>query len=289
MNLNLNKKTSLLIFSFFLFVILIVGCVPSGLVGLVPTNQTPIITSTPIITATMGAAYTYNVTATDPDGGTLTYFLVSSPAGMTINSSTGLITWTPTAAGNYNVEVRVSDGALFATQIYIITVAESGAYPTGGTGPAGGHIFYDKGSYSNGWRYLEAASVSTEWTTGKEWSSDATLIGGTETGIGTGQSNTTLIVAWLNSHGETDRAAQLCNALTQGGYSDWFLPSKDELNLMFTNLHNIVTPVGDFADTWYWSSSEYDAISAWTQYFADSYQLAGSKNDPNRVRAVRAF
>lgn len=78
MNLNLNKKTSLLIFSFFLFVILVTGCVPSGPVGPVPTNQTPIITSTPIITATVGTAYTYNVTATDPDGNTLTFSLTIS-------------------------------------------------------------------------------------------------------------------------------------------------------------------------------------------------------------------
>jgi hypothetical protein len=178
---------------------------------------------------------------------------------MSINSSTGLITWTPTAAGNYNVTVEVSDGALFDTQSYIITVADSGTYPIGGTGPAGGHIFYDKGSYSNGWRYLEAAPASTEWTD-KEWGSFGILIGGTETGIGTGQSNTTIIVTWLNNNSDdtlgdvtykTDRAAYLCDALTVGVYSDWFLPSKDELNLMYGNLHDIFTPVGGFTDDVY--------------------------------------
>ncbi|MBU4509438.1 DUF1566 domain-containing protein [bacterium] len=215
---------------------------------------------------------------------------------MSINSSTGLIAWTPTAAGNYNVTVRVSDGALFDTQSYTITVVENG---TCDIGPAGGCIFYDKGSYSNGWRYLEAAPASTEWM-GKQWGSYKTLIGGTGTGIGTGQSNTTIIVAWLNNNSDdtygdvtykTDRAAYLCDALTVGGYSDWFLPSKDELNLMFTNLHYIFPPVGGFAhDGHYWSSTEYDAYNAWLQNFGSGAgQTYGGDDFPARVRAVRAF
>jgi len=161
------------------------------------------------------------------------------------------------------------------------------------TGPAGGYIFYDKGYYSSGWRYLEAAPASTEWP-GNEWGSYGTLIGGTGTGIGTGQSNTTIIVTWLNSHFETDRAAQLCDALIYGGYSDWFLPSKDELNLMYENL--IIFGVGGFAASGdYWSSSEYLAYFSLCQRFSsydtfsDGMQLAAHKNDTNWVRAVRAF
>ena len=159
------------------------------------------------------------------------------------------------------------------------------------TGPAGGHIFYDKGSYSNGWRYLEAAPASTEWTD-KRWGICGTLIGGTETGIGTGKSNTTIIVKWLNSHGETDRAPQLCDALVYDGYSDWFLPSKDELNLIYENLY--LKGVGDFIDNdhigYYCSSSEYDVDEKWSQNFnGDGYQLIGVKNTMGPIRAVRAF
>jgi len=84
MNLNLNKKASLLIFSFFLLVILMAGCGPSVPVGPVSTNQTAIITSTPVTTATVGAAYAYNATATDPDGNTLTFSLTVNPTGMAI-------------------------------------------------------------------------------------------------------------------------------------------------------------------------------------------------------------
>ena len=120
------------------------------------------------------------------------------------------------------------------------------------------------------------------------------MIGGTGTGIGTGQRNTTIIVTWLNSHSETGKAAQLCDALVYGGYSDWFLPSKDELNLMYENLK--VAGVGGFSCDGdpskyiYWSSSEDDANVAWIQLFRSGRQNNGtSKNGEFSVRAVRAF
>ncbi len=165
------------------------------------------------------------------------------------------------------------------------TVSETDTYALRDIGPAEGQIFYDKGSYSNGWRYLEATPKSTEWT-GKKWGSKGTLIGGTETGIGTGQNNTTKIVTWLNSYSETDCAAQLCDALVYGGYSDWFLPSKDELNLMYENLY--LEGVGDFS-VGYWSSSEDIAYTACSQGFYNGGQFFNAKDDNLRVRAVRAF
>ena len=92
-------------------------------------NQPPIITSTPITSATVNQTYTYNVDATDPDGDTLTYSLTTKPTGMTINSTTGLINWTPTSTGNYDVTVRVSDESLFDTQSFTITVEDGEVTP----------------------------------------------------------------------------------------------------------------------------------------------------------------
>ena len=171
-------------------------------------------------------------------------------------------------------------------------------------GPAGGYIFYDKGSSPDGWRYLEAAPVSTEWT-GKQWGSYWTWIGGTGTGIGTGQSNTTIIVTWLNNNSadyfcdvtyRTDRAAYLCDAWIYGGYSDWFLPSRDELNKMWVNLKSGIDengahydPVGGFADNYCWSSSEGNVGEAWSQDFKYGYQGRYYKGLTSWVRAVRAF
>ena len=61
-------------------------------------NVAPQITSTPVTSATVGVAYSYDVNASDANGDTLSYSLTQAPAGMTINASTGLIAWTPTRA-----------------------------------------------------------------------------------------------------------------------------------------------------------------------------------------------
>jgi len=100
-------------------------------VGQVPVNQPPIIISTPNTTAIVGQVYSYDVDAADPDGDTLTYSLTTKPTGMTINSTTGLINWTPATAqiGNNNVTVKVSDGDLIDTQGFTITVEDTGVTP----------------------------------------------------------------------------------------------------------------------------------------------------------------
>ena len=165
-------------------------------------------------------------------------------------------------------------------------------YTVGNTGPAGGLIFYDKGIYSDGWRYLEAAP--SDQSTGIQWYNGYyVLTGATGTAIGTGQSNTTAIVT---IQGAGSYAAQLCNDLTVGGYSDWFLPSKDELDMMYEHLN--CAGIGGFIGDWetytfgiYHSSSEQDLKSAWYQVFPNGFQNGGDKSiyHETRVRAVRAF
>jgi len=90
-------------------------------------NSSPIIESDPITTAKEGAVYTYDVEATDPNGDILTYSLTTYPTGMTINSVTGVITWTPTESqiGENEVVVEVSDGSKSATQSFTITVEKA--------------------------------------------------------------------------------------------------------------------------------------------------------------------
>jgi hypothetical protein len=115
----INKKL-LILMSLILFLPLFVGCF-----GAPHTNHAPTIISTPITTATVDVLYTYDVEATDPDSGdALTYSLTVSPTGMTIDSTTGEINWTPDSDqdGDNNVTVKVSDGDLFDTQPFIITV-----------------------------------------------------------------------------------------------------------------------------------------------------------------------
>ena len=89
-----------------------------------PVNTPPQITSTPVLTATVGSLYNYDVNASDTD--TLAYSLTVFPTGMTINAQTGLITWTPGAnqtGAPQSVTVSVTDGQDSVSQIFSITVA----------------------------------------------------------------------------------------------------------------------------------------------------------------------
>jgi hypothetical protein len=154
----------------------------------------------------------------------------------------------------------------------------------GDTGPAGGKIFYvDAADAYPGWKYLEAAPVDISET--KKWASTAyesTDISGTATAIGSGAVNTTTILA-------TDAdapAAKACDDYVSGAYDDWFLPSKDELNAMYTNRESI----GGFGSGYYWSSSQSSTINSWDQRFTNGNQYDDRKFvTAYSVRAVRAF
>lgn len=110
--------------------------------------------------------------------------------------------------------------------------------------------------------------------------------GGTSAAIGSGQANTTAIV---NAFGNSCWAAWRCDQLELNGYSDWFLPSKDELSEMY--LHNVeIGGFGAFGFYYYWSSTEYDASDAWFVNFNWGGDASTQpKYAAGAVRAVRAF
>jgi hypothetical protein len=108
------------------------------------------------------------------------------------------------------------------------------------------------------------------------------VTGATGTAIGTGQANTTVIVT---IQGAGSYAAQLCYVLTEDDYTDWFLPSKDELDKLYINQ----VAIGGFAVDRYWSSSESISKYAWYQYFFNRYQGDYLRVSTLRVRAVQAF
>src|SRR4029079_3828933 len=90
-----------------------------------PPNRPPVFTSTPIVDAQVNTAYRYQAQATDADGDALTFALVSGPAGLTVDPSTGLVGWTPAAAqlGTQAVTLSVADGhGGSADQVYQVVV-----------------------------------------------------------------------------------------------------------------------------------------------------------------------
>ena len=150
----------------------------------------------------------------------------------------------------------------------------------------GGIVFYIDVSGQHG---LVAApsdqAISAPWWNGSYKSS-----GATGTAIGTGMANTQAI---LLTQGVGNNAASICRSLTLGGYTDWFLPSKDELNLMYVNIglgaNGANANLGGFGIYVYWSSSENNSQTAWSQLFKTGYQYYNYKDYLFLVRAVRAF
>jgi hypothetical protein len=170
-------------------------------------------------------------------------------------------------------------------------------YTFGDTGPGGGKVFYynakgftvqmanPKQNYTA--HYLEAAPDDMRITLA--WSSAALNQNGvyihqfinTETAIGTGRKNTALILA-------TDAnapAAKACRDYNAGGQTDWFFPSKEELNQLFVNK----TFVGNMGEWNYWSSSQFNNASAWNQRYNNGGFTNHYKDAVFYVRAIRAF
>jgi hypothetical protein len=124
--------------------------------------------------------------------------------------------------------------------------------------------------------------------TGSFPSYQGTNRGATGTAIGTGFSNTSNIIASQGGTA-TSYAAGVARAYTGGGYTDWYLPSKDELNKLYLNR---VAIGGFISNDLYWSSSEnqnYPYHSAWLQDFGNGGPLSIFKNFDVNVRAIRSF
>lgn len=151
---------------------------------------------------------------------------------------------------------------------------------------AGGIIFYVDSSGSHG-----LVAATSDQSLGV-WYNGSNITGVTATAVGKGETNTAAIIS---QQGTGSYAASIAGDLVLNGYSDWFLPSKDELNLMYTNIGPgaaaPLTNVGGFGNGYYWSSSEYSSTDAWYQFFGFTTIFQGyyPKYYTFSVRAVRAF
>ena len=172
----------------------------------------------------------------------------------------------------------------------------------GDVGPGGGIVVYDAGSKQSWGQYLEVAPKSCETSRVAYSVTKTTSLFPNTTArvaskaIGGGKDNTEKLKKV--SSPAAFAASEPCNSV-----SDWFLPSKDELNEAFRWLSHSrkgfqLTPVGQFERGYYWTSSDYNGSTAWSQYFADGQQfdrvqtLTGNRKPPARpfnVRPMRAF
>ncbi|MHC1704760.1 MAG: beta strand repeat-containing protein [Tenuifilaceae bacterium] len=127
-------------------------------------------------------------------------------------------------------------------------------------------------------------AAPSDQSTGTQWGCFGTTISGADgIVIGTGNQNTIDIMADCATAGI---AARLCGDLSLGGYSDWYLPSQDELNKLYLNR----VAIGGFANNDYLSSTESNINGAWGLNFLDGTQASFDKSNSSfLVRAVRSF
>jgi hypothetical protein len=133
----------------------------------------------------------------------------------------------------------------------------------------------------------------TDLGTAQVWSNiDATLIGASAQSSWDGLSNSNAIVGQA---GHTSSASALCLNSTNGGQSDWYLPSVQELNMLWNNYYTVarsltqISGATQLQTTSYWSSTESAYIIAWGFNFASGDADYINKAIPRNVRAVRAF
>jgi len=176
-----------------------------------------------------------------------------------------------------------------------LTCAQGGTCVVGNTGPGGGIVFYvQTATAAAPWRYLEAAPNT--WSGGVEdpaiaWCSLADdevrlLTTGTQlsiqtlTAIGSGFRNTKMMLGTC-----TFGAANMAASYNGGGKSDWFLPSKGELNA----LYSAKATIGGFQESFYWTSFEASTGDAYYKHFQNGDENFRAKSENNYVRPVRAF
>ena len=170
---------------------------------------------------------------------------------------------------------------LFSISLFLLCnsfMAEALPYAIGDTGPGQGIVFFISADGEHG---LEAAPSNQG--TGIKWSNQYdTVINAVRNGVNAGLYNTERIII---NQGGGNYAAQLCANYRGGGYGDWYLPSKRELNLLYRQK----AVVGGFANDYYWSSTAYIGDLAFAQYFKDGFKYDDDTDHLLRVRAIRAF
>ena len=239
-----------------------------------------------------GSADANVVTVTDMIPGYTTYVTGSIKMGAVGDTYAAAVGKTDAVDGdnaqfNSNV-IQFNLGTVAATAsgrlYYQVRIEGEGSSTTGsstftiGQNYGGGIIFYIDGTRQHG-----LIAADSDQSTGVQWYNGSNVTtGATNVAVGAGQANTTKIVT---VQGAGSYAAKLCDDLVLNGYSDWFLPSKDELNLLYGQK----AVVGGFDSGVYWSSTEYNSDNVLSQYFANGNQGVGNKYGAGYVRAVRAF
>ena len=228
--------------------------------------------------ANTGGSPITSYTATSSPGSFIGSLTQSGSGTITVTGLTNGTAYTFTVVANNAVGVS-SASAVSNAVTPLASLAKIGDLHQGGI------IFYLDGSGGG------LIAATTDQSSGAKWCSTNTSTSGADgTAIGTGAQNTIDIEAGCTTSGT---AADICANLTLGGYSDWFLPSRDEMYLMYENIGGGnalgLGDVGGISYYNYWTSSEYSHNAAWLFYSGGGYMNFMYKTQHRYVRAVRAF
>jgi hypothetical protein len=227
------------------------------------------------LTVPFGTNVTHLVATFTTTGASVKVGSTTQASGTTANDFTNPVTYTVTAGDS-------------SRQDYVVTVTVQEVHV--GDAYGGGIVAYmyqsgDPGYVAGETHGLivssgDVNSMGIQW-----WNGSYVSTGATGTAVGTGSANTDAIIATQGGTA-TSYAAGLARAYTGGGHSDWYLPSKDELNKVYLNKAAIG---GSFDALVYWTSSEASAVSAYSQNFSNGHAAGEVKQDQQGVRAVRSF
>ncbi len=251
--------------------------------------------STYTITGTsqlLSVPYALHAKTAETITGTVNYTETDPIFGASVASG---ITGTDTTNWNNKQDQLTAGTGIDITSNVISTTSSPTTYSVGDFAQGGIVFWVDETGQHGLVAAKEDQSTGVRWYAGTSGNTQAK-----GDGPYAGEANTSIIIAAQVAIGDdgSTYAARICNELqiTEGGktYGDWYLPSKEELNLMYQNKATIDATAGanggsGFASTFYWSSTEGNNTSAWLQYFGSGTQYNFNKTYTLRVRAVRAF
>lgn len=256
-----------------------------------------------------GAVFTADATGTitlyhhnTTYNGTWIFLFLNDELHLNINlegTSTTVQSW------NYNFKIITFTGETMGLQTptfsrtLVKKCSNTQVYTVGQTGPSGGIIAYDKGVFTNGWRYIE---VAQEDLIIEEWGCfNGEILDADYEQIGTGYQNSVAITNFHNDLTNYFTNPSVCSSLSNGTVSsktaidlvvnsknDWFVPSMLELLLLYDNLKSV--GLGNFSDDLYWSSSEESISRAKCINFSNGDMSAPYKNSTSiKTRPIRYF
>lgn len=233
--------------------------------------------------------------------------LPSASAVVTPGSKCSKVGMKQTSKGKVYTCIKLGNKLYWNNGVIKKSVTPVKVYALGDIGPGGGIVFYKESTKKPWGQYLEVApqgwsgspsdpkSIWCDIVDQKILESSSGLFESNVIGnqIGDGKRNTEIMSF------KCAKGAFVVNQYRGGGFSDWYLPSKLELNQLCRFARGQESILRECSssgalkqgfDNYYWSSSEADATRAWDQFFNIGNVNFSSKGHPNNsIRPIRAF